>query len=212
MTRMTFRPRVATAVLLPILAGVLLVGCDESPSPQVPGDDASTWSIDATDDAPAETIETTVTRVIDGDTFAVMPVDQKLDTTGEHDSAPEHIVRLLGIDAASMHSEDDEQPECGAPQATDHLAILLPVGTHVTLTVDDAVGDQSVDGEGTQAYVATTKDDDIALEQVADGYAMPWHPDDKDQPARVALYRAAADTAVSQRSGVHQVCESIGRG
>lgn len=87
-----------------------LTGCGSAPphdSPR-PGDHAPTRTAVA---APAA-VETEGTRVIDGDTVAVAPVQGVLEPTGE--DAEEHVVRILGIDAPEMSYSDAAVSECGA--------------------------------------------------------------------------------------------------
>lgn len=149
-------------------------------------------------------------RVVDGDTITVVPTDG-LEATGTHDGTAEHTVRLLGIDAAEMNYHSGSDPDCGAQEATDHLDELLPEGTEVTITFDPRSDHTDYYGRSL-AYVGTDEVTDVGAAQVADGFAMPWYPEDEPEPERVATYRMAADTATDQGLGAHATCETIGRG
>ena len=81
----------------------------------------------------------------------------------------------------------------------------------ITVTFDPA-SDRTDQYGRSLAYVSTPTIKDVALKQIADGYAMPWHPKDKPQPSREAVYRMAADASVIDNRGLHSQCEKVGRG
>jgi micrococcal nuclease len=159
----------------------------------------------------AAAVETTVVRVIDGDTVAVRPVTGALRADTEHAGAPEVTVRILGIDAPEMNYHKGLAPECGAQAATDHLGGILAQGLPVVLDFDPAADHTDRYGR-TLAYVETSAHVDAGLQQISDGYAMPWYPKSAREPERVPPYRAAAAAAVAAHAGAHSWCASIGRG
>jgi len=61
--------------------------------------------------------EAVVSRIIDGDTIAVIMAD-----------GTEERVRFIGVDAPEMNFRSDEPPEEGAQEATDFVAALIPPG------------------------------------------------------------------------------------
>lgn len=73
--------------------------------------------------------EAVVSRIIDGDT-----VDVRLDGHIER-------IRLLNIDTPET-KDPDEPVECLGPEASAHLAKLIPVGTTVTLEYDEEPTDR----------------------------------------------------------------------
>lgn len=152
-------------------------------------------------------VATKVVRVIDGDTVVVAPVAGALEATA--DAPDEHVVRLLGIDAPEMNYGKDTPPECGAQASTDHLDAELPPGASVVLEYD--LQADRTDRYGRSLAYVTRGSTDVAREQVAEGYAMPWYPESEPEPARVPRYSAAADRAVAGKVGGHATCESIGR-
>lgn len=204
--------RVAAVVAAALLCASALSACEDGTVevPGLPNDPVPTApsAAEETADVPGS-VETKVTRVIDGDTVAVAPVEGVLEPTG--DGADEHVVRVLGIDAPEMNYSSTEAPECGAEAATKRLEQTLPVGMPVTIEYD-AEADRTDRYGRSLAYVTTRGGTDAGLQQVADGYAMPWYPESEPQPERVPEYRMAADTAVSQGLGAHADCPSVGRG
>ena len=134
MTGRTARWPVSAAAV--VLAPTLLAGCQ--PDPQVgastPGPVASRVGASATatprptaSSTPStggKTLTGTVRWVLDGDTFDL------------RDKAKQnHRVRLLGIDAPELDT-DDAKAQCGAATAKKALAKLLPAGTSVTVSFD----------------------------------------------------------------------------
>lgn len=214
-----------TAVVLALSLVVALTGCTSAKSSDTtaPQGSQSTGSSrtgePSADPRPGESskpaepasVLTRVVRGIDGDTVAVKPVSGVLPESGKVPG--EHVVRLLGIDAPEMNKDGDggSDPECGAKAAADHLGGILPVGMPITVTFDPA-SDRTDQYGRSLAYVSTPTIKDVALKQIADGYAMPWHPKDKPQPSREAVYRMAADASVIDNRGLHSQCEKVGRG
>lgn len=219
------RPRragrlVFAVIMLALLISAVLSGCSTGGPEAQPSTDQSPTGQASTGSDPVPTqsqsaepeitsVKTKIARVIDGDTVAVEPVPGKLEENGR--SPGEHVVRLLGIDAPEMNVSKDAEPECGAKAATDHLGGILPVGLPVVVEYDP-VADRKDRYGRTLGYVITPALDDAGEQQVADGYAMPWHPESEPEPARESDYRMAAETAVSQRHGLHSQCASVGRG
>lgn len=218
------RPRRAgrlafAAVMLVLLLAALLSGCGlgggearppAGPTSQDPVPTQRSSEEPSESAAPEVTsVQTRIVRVIDGDTVAVKPVPGELEA--DDGSPDEHVVRLLGIDAPEMNAGEDAEPECGAKAATDHLGGILPVGLPVVVEYDPVVDHQDR-YDRTLGYVITPGLGDANEQQVADGYAMPWYPEGEPEPSRVPEYRMAADTAMSQRHGLHSQCPSVGRG
>lgn len=157
-----------------------------------------------------DVVQTKVIRVIDGDTIAVQPVDDVLETTGEHDGVAEHVVRLLGIDAPEMNYGKDIAPQCGAQTATNHLGSILPEQLPVIIQYDDSADRTDRYGRSL-AYVSTPGDGDAGRQQIIDGYAMPWYPEGEPEPERIPEYRSGANSAASSYAGLHSQCQSICR-
>ncbi|MGI8307035.1 thermonuclease family protein [Saccharopolyspora hattusasensis] len=206
-----------TAFVAALLCAGALTGCGENqPSPPRPietGVPSTPGSTEAAEQPTAEAptaVRTKVIRVIDGDTVAVKPVADSLESTSEHNGVAEHTVRILGINAPEMNYHKDVDPECGAKAATDHLGGTLAQGLPVTIQYD-AKADRTDHYGRSLAYVATPNGTDAGLQQIVDGYAMPWYPKDRPEPERMPEYRMAADTAVNQHAGTHSHCETIGR-
>lgn len=187
--------------LTPLFAGIIalatLVGCSAYVSEQgnPPAGDAAKEST------------TAVVRVIDGDTIAVRPAD---DLPATNDDGDEHVVRLLGIDAPEMNFYDDEPPECGAQNATDYLAELLPEATTVTVTYDEHADETDRYGRSL-AYIEGTETADAGLSMIAAGHATAWTPRSAPAPERFSAYREAMTTAQSDRAGGWEHCLTIGR-
>ena len=100
----------------------------------------------------------TVVRVIDGDTIVA-----KIGDSEEH-------VRLIGIDTPETH-KPGTPVECFGPEASAHLANLIPPGTSLRLERDR----ESRDRYGRLlAYVYRQNDGlFVDLEMVKDGFAGP---------------------------------------
>lgn len=109
-----FTPAALTAGML-TLTGCGLFGSDAEP--------ASTATPSATD----ETSVARVLRVIDADTLSM-----------ERDGTT-ITVDLLGL-VTPQAKHKNEDMRCLAPEAADYLAKLLPIGSPVTLTYDEALG------------------------------------------------------------------------
>ena len=109
-----FTPAALTAGML-TLTGCGLFGSDAEP--------VSTATPSVTD----ETSVARVLRVIDADTLSV-----------ERDGTT-ITVDLLGL-VTPQAKHENEDMRCLAPEAADYLAKLLPIGSPVTLTYDEALG------------------------------------------------------------------------
>lgn len=109
-----FTPAALTAGML-TLTGCGLFGSDAEP--------VSTATPSATD----ETSVARVLRVIDADTLSM-----------ERDGTT-ITVDLLGL-VTPQAKHENEDMRCLAPEAADYLAKLLPIGSPVTLTYDEALG------------------------------------------------------------------------
>jgi len=156
---------------------------------------------------PAAANSATVIRVIDGDTIAVQPSDAFPPT---NDAGSEHVIRLLGIDTPEMNVMSEEDLECGAQNASDQLAALLPAGAAVSI-IFDADADRSDRYGRSLAYVQLADGTDAALALASTGYAEAWYPQGEPEPERFAAYAAAEDNAASSNLGSHSMCDSIGR-
>lgn len=110
-----FTPAALVAGML-TLTGCGLFGSDAEP--------VSTATPSATD----ETSAARVLRVIDADTLSM-----------ERDGTT-ITVDLLGI-VTPQAKHENEDMHCLAPEAADYLAKLLPIGSPVTLTYDEALGE-----------------------------------------------------------------------
>ncbi|MFN8053039.1 MAG: thermonuclease family protein [Acidimicrobiales bacterium] len=130
-----------------LLAGVLLAGCTTTK----PTSTAAT-----TRAAGAVTANSTVTRVVDGDTIIA--------DIGGHDTR----VRMIGFN--TPESVDPRRPvECFGKEASKHLSSLAPAGTPIRLERDA----EQLDRYGrTLAYVYRASDGMfLNLQMVTDGYA-----------------------------------------
>lgn len=103
------------------------------------------------------TYAATVVRVIDGDT-AILDVDLGFRTWRRGGS-----FRVAAINARELHAE-------GGPEARDHLAALLPVGTVVTLT---SVRPDKY-GERYDALIALPDGSDLGAQLVRTAWAAAW--------------------------------------
>lgn len=101
-----------------------------------------------------------IDRVIDGDTIVV------------EEGHIQETVRLVGIDAPEMNATNSRPPECYAPEATNLLAALLPLGTAVTLVPDPTQDERDQYGR-LLAYVFLG-DQNINGKLVADGAAQEY--------------------------------------
>lgn len=211
------RAALAAAALLAVLSVAVLTGCQVVDQAIEDLGDKTSSGQSAAPTAPAEgestpanlpmSVETQVIRVIDGDTVAVVPVEDVLKATD--DEGTEHVVRVLGIDAPEMNYTSGD-PECGAQAATDHLETLLPEHMPVTIQYDQR-SDRTDKYGRSLAYVTTRGGTDVGLAQVTDGFAMPWYPSGEPEPERVPAYEAAAEQATDAGVGSHGQCETIGR-
>ncbi|HYH30100.1 MAG TPA: thermonuclease family protein [Pseudonocardia sp.] len=123
-----------------------------------------------------------VTKVVDGDTVDV--------TAGGRTER----VRLLNIDTPEV-TEPDVQ--CLGPEASAHLAALLPVGTPVTLEFDE----ERIDGYGrTLAGVLTEDGTLVNAEMARAGLAMPIVIGENDRFYDAVL--AARDEAAARDRGL----------
>lgn len=194
---------------LPRLAGMLLALLIASGCTAVPSLDA----ILPTGPTISETTRlrgehTTVVRIIDGDTLAVQPTDALPAT---NDAGTEHVVRLLGIDTPELNGQGEEPAECGAQEATAHMAEIAPVGEGV-LVVHDKVSDTTDRYGRSLAYVTTQLGGmDVGKAMVSDGYASAWYPRGEQAPSRYEIYLNAQTGASHDDRGLHPLCPTIGR-
>ncbi len=130
-----------------------------------------------------------VTRVIDGDTIVV------------HIGGRDENVRLIGIDTPETH-KPGTAVECFGPEASAHLADLIPPGTSLRLERDR----ESRDVYGRLlAYVYRESDGlFVDLAMVKDGFAGPLAIA-PNTAHRVEIDRAAA-AARAARSGLWGAC------
>lgn len=200
-------------IAVPLLLVTVLAGCRvEDFLPEPDRGPAAGGSVGQDDEPEASPVLTEVTRVIDGDTIAVAPVEGELEASG--DDADEHIVRLLGIDTPEMNYHSGEKPECGAREATEHLESLLSRGTAVVVSYDpeadrtDRYGrslayvDLADGGDGTA---------DVAHQQVAGGYAVAWIPSGEPEPERFSDLVTAQQSAQHSGAGSWGTCGTFGR-
>lgn len=186
------RPVAAFRLLAGALSLGALAGCAVLPEPAPAAGDGLT---------------TSVVRIIDGDTVAVQPTDQLPATD---DAGAEHVVRILGIDAPEMNHTGDQDPECGAEDATEHLAELLPDGSEVAVMYDEKA-DKSDRYGRSLAYIESPDVDDAGLSMVTAGHAAPWVPQSEPEPARFSTYEAAMRDAQAAGAGGWAQCPTIGR-
>ncbi len=102
-----------------VAAGALAgggAGTDATETPTPPA--TATGSVDT---HPAADLTTTVTRIVDGDTLYLADLDER--------------VRLIGIDTPETKAPN-AGVECFGPEATRHLADLVPPGTRVDVVWD----------------------------------------------------------------------------
>ena len=136
--------------------------------------------------------------VLDGDTFDL------------RDKAKQnHRVRLLGIDAPELATED-AKAQCGAATAKKALAKLLPAGTSVTVSFDPRADNHDRFGRDL-GYVRTAKTGDVALSLLQRGIVASWSPASSRPPSRKATYDAAEAKARNAKKGLWAACDSIGR-
>ena len=134
--------------------------------------------------------DTTVTRIVDGDTLWV---------------APDTKVRLIGIDTPETH--DPREPvQCFGAEATEFITSLVPVGTPVRLVYDVERLDRY---DRTLAYVYRRADGlFVNAELVEQGYAAAYTvpPDVAHADEFVALEREARDAG----RGLWSACGDVG--
>lgn len=151
-------------------------------------------------------IDTTLVRVIDGETLVVEPVDGILEpNNGEKN---EHVVRLLGIAAPDTGDDTEEPAECGSRSSAAHLSGIVQYEDEITISFDPRVPEATDDGIS-QAYVTDETGDDLGHRQIFDGYAVPERPDG-GQIERMSRYEAAFDEAADTFRGAHAWCTDLG--
>lgn len=125
---------------------------------------------------PEASLETEVTRIVDGDTLYVADLDER--------------VRLIGIDTPEV----DPSPECYGPESSAHLAELAPVGSDVVVVFDVERQDQY----GRNLAYVYVGDDLVNEEMVADGYARVYTfpPNTAHVETLEAAERAARDSGL----------------
>lgn len=218
-------PRYGGHSVLTILIGLTVIlgltGCqgvrsqpdstNQTTSPVAPAKPEATPTHSAAVPSP-QAVKTTIIRVVDGDTIVVQATT---DLQPTNDAGTQHTVRLLGIDAPEMNYGNGGPPECGARAATDHLTELLPKGTEVTITYDQAPGVDRTDRFGRSlAYVSTSALADVNLTRLKSGYAEAWIPKSAAQPERWNDYLSAAELPKYAKTGAYgapEHCQSLGR-
>lgn len=206
---MTNRSRTHTGTVAPWLLGTITLAVVAIAGAMVIAD-VLTASLDADSNQPpaqqqtmAEStpVRAVVVRVIDGDTVEVQPEDSL--------GAARQVVRILGIDAPEMNTRPPSGPECGAREAAEHLALLLPPGTRVDV-VPDTRSDPA-DRYGRVLAYLTADHLDAGLAMVTDGFAAAWYPHGEPEPERYNSYRAAHEAASAIPRGSWRTCDALGR-
>ena len=139
------------------------------------------------DDAPPDE-QLVVSHVIDGDTIRV---------SDDH-GRPLGRVRLVGLDAPEM-ARDERPAECGAVEARQRLAELLPVGSAVTARV--VPGEPDRDRYERMLRRVEVDGVDIGQQLVADGAARSSPT--FGSPDR---YRGAQESARNEPTGLWSQC------
>lgn len=158
---------------------VLLTGCATAAPPDVADvtEPAPSRSDAPTGPVPAG-LETTVTRIVDGDTLYVSDLSVR--------------VRLIGIDTPeTVHP--DRGVECFGREATAHLTRLVPPGTRVVVEFDVERTDRY---DRPLGYVWRVSDGThVNLAMVEDGYAQAYTvpPNVRYSDRFVAAQRRARD-------------------
>lgn len=176
--------------------------------------------VESTSDSVASTsssshrVETTVVRVVDGDTVIVRPVEGS-ELTPSEDSSDEAIVRMLSIDAPELHPDGSSTPACGALEAAERLALLLTPGTPVQV-VYDAHSDHTDRYGRSLAYIEILIAErdafgDVNAFMVSSGHVAAWYPTGEPMPERFEAYQLLEEEAQAEGSGGWSVCENLGR-
>lgn len=188
-----------------------LTGCIDDPSSEIfntlqdGGVQGSAHSIPAA--SPGENrIETTLIRIIDGDTVTVKN-SSELPATNVAGS--EHSVRLLGIDAPEF-ATGTAAAECGAEEASERLDDLISAGDRIVLVFDAEEPEFDRFGRSL-AYLETPSGHDLGSILVEEGYVAAWYPMSADEPSRFVQYREAEEIADAEDRGSWAKCKSLGR-
>jgi micrococcal nuclease len=181
----------AARVVVALAVTALLSGCRDPAS-----DDTATATVPPSTVLAANAV---VTGHVDGDTIDVRVVTAGIER--------EERVRLIGIDTPeTMHPT--RPVECFGPEASAHLAELLPLGTPVRLE-RDLVGRD--DYGRLLAYVHRATDGRFVNEAlVADGYARPFPYE--PNTAYAGVFVAAATGAEAAGLGLWSACRGTGDG
>ncbi len=142
---------------------------------------------------PRTRLDTTVERVVDGDTL-VAEVEGRAER-----------VRLIGVDTPETVSPS-KPVQCYGKQASDHLKALLTPGTAITLVTDAETHDQY---GRLLAYVYRHADGlFVNLELAQDGYAslLTFPPNVAHEPQ----FARAVDAAHQRRLGLWGTCGGPG--
>lgn len=151
----------------------------------------------------------TVTRIIDGDTLAVEPTEE-FPATNDSEKNPEHVIRILGINAPELNKKSQDPAECGAKEATKALGEYAPVGSDVKITYDK--NSDKTDRYGrTLAYLSSDSYNDIGSTMVYEGYAVPYYPKSAYEPKRYTNYVSDAESAGSYKKGNYASCKNFGK-
>lgn len=184
---------VKAAALLPAL--VLLLGAACAPTPANDPPSASATAVAPPSVAPAveEALAAVgryvvVTRVIDGDTIAVGDNDER--------------VRLLTINAPELHANTKaDDADCGAVEARDALAKLLPIRSGVLL--NGLKGEPATDRYGRTLASVYAQHVNVALWMVEQGRARVYEEYPTSETADAKALQAQAQTA---RRGIWGTC------
>lgn len=195
---------VMAATIVCVLAGCNAFGEITEDGSQHSSPPATSIELPAEGGVPAQML-----RVIDGDTIAVAPTTA---LPGNNDTGTEHIIRLLGIDTPERNLRSRQPAECGADEATERLAELLPEGQRLTVTFDpnSASSDRY---NRSLAFISTPQINDVGYQLIVDGYATAWYPDSAPAPLNHDHYQAAEEIAARSDAGMHALCDTgLGRG
>lgn len=147
-------------------------------------------------------ITTRIDHVVDGDTVVVEAVEPlPITDPGTNTSS----IRLLSIQAPEMHYRDNQDPDCGAQEATDALDQLLPAGAEVQITFDDQA--DTIDRyDRVLGYIETADNIDAGEQMITEGWAVAWHPDSGEQPERFTDYDELTREAENSGAGMFTRC------
>ena len=187
------RARSIALLVTGALAAVALIIASRYVLNTIMGDDIAGGSSPVSTVGPRTLVDTTVERVVDGDTL-VAGVEGRAER-----------VRLIGVDTPETVSPS-KPVQCYGKQASDHLKALLVPGTAVTLVTDAETHDQY---GRLLAYVYRHADGlFVNLELARDGYAslLTFPPN----VAHESQFAQAVDAAHQRRLGLWGTCGGPG--